>query len=208
MEHSFSNYDYPPVTDLVFPAEWEPSDDDHMIFGTDGDSYNISTLSPEAETANNMIVLGQWPAEKSMNYEDDYFDEDQDMHDSMNAFQSQPLEELFNNALYLDNADDYQNIDQLQGGFLDPLLNVDTTDLDDSASTASIGLPLEERYKATLKKLEASMKRSQETRNCLTMTTSATESYERKGSVKELMSSIATSSGQVQKYVTSMKRTI
>jgi len=208
MDQSLVNYNYPPVTDLVFPAEWESPEHDHMLFGTEGDSFNITTLSPEPETTNNMIVLGQWPAEKMMNHQDDYFDDDQDMYDSSNAYHSQPLEELFNNALYLDNDDDYKNIDHLQGGFLDPLLNVDTTDLDDAASTASIGLPLEERYKATLQKLEASMKRSQETRNCLTMKTSATESYERIGSVKEIVSSIATSSGQVQKYVTSMKRPI
>jgi hypothetical protein len=203
MDHSFSKY--PPINDLVFPTEWEASENDQLLFGAAGDSLNITTSSPEAETTNNMIVLGQWPTDNLMSHQDELFDDDHDMHDPTNTFHSQPLEELFSNALYLD---DYQNIDNVQGGFLDPLLNVDTTDLDDSASTASIGLPLEERYKATLQKLEASMKRSQETRNCLTMKTQATESYERIGSVKEIMSSIATSSGQVQKYVTSIKRPI
>lgn len=201
--NSFSNYHYPPVTDLVFPNGWERSDKD--FFGVAGDSYNVTTSSPQAEQANNMIALRQWPTGNEMNYQDDYFEDDQEMIDQANVFDSQPLEQLFSNALYLE-TDDYQAIDQ--GGFLDPLLNVDTTDLDDDASTASIGLPLEERYKASLEKLEASMKRSQETRNCLTMKTSATESYERLGSVKEIMSSIATSSGQVQKYVTSIKRPI
>lgn len=201
--NSFSNYHYPPVTDLVFPNEWERSDKD--FFGVAGDSYNVTTSSPQAEQANNMIALRQWPTGNEMNYQDDYFEDDQEMIDQANVFDSQPLEQLFSNALYLE-TDNYQAIDQ--GGFLDPLLNVDTTDLDDDASTASIGLPLEERYKASLEKLEASMKRSQETRNCLTMKTSATESYERLGSVKEIMSSIATSSGQVQKYVTSIKRPI
>jgi hypothetical protein len=207
MDLSFSNYQYPPVTDLSFPAEWEPSVKDQTLFGAVGDSYNITTSSPQAEQANSMIALGQWSTENGMNYQDDDFEDDQEMRDQVNVFDSQPLEELFNNALYLEN-DDYQNIDQ--GGFLDPLVNVDTTDLDldDSASDSSIGLPLEERYKVSLEKLQASMKRSQETRNCLTMKTSATESYERLGSVKELMTSIATSSGQVQKYVTSIKRPI
>ena len=205
MNQSFTNYHYPPVTDLAFSTEWERSEKDQMLFGVAGDSYNITTSSPQAEQANNMIALRQWPTSNEMNYQDDYFEEDQEMFDQANVFDSQPLEQLFSNALYLEN-DDYQTIDQ--GGFLDPLLNVDTTDLDDDASTASIGLPLEERYKASLEKLEASMKRSQETRNCLTMKTSATESYERLGSVKEIMSSIATSSGQVQKYVTSIKRPI
>jgi len=208
MDQSDSSYNYPPITDLVFPAEWKSSENDQMLFGAAGDSYNITKSSPETESTNNMIVLGQWPTYNVMNHHDENFDDDQDMHDPTSAFHSRPLEELFNNALYLENDDDYSNMDHFQGGFLDPLLNVDTTDLDDSASTASIGLPLEERYKATLEKLQASMKRSQETRNCLTMKTSATESYERIGSVKEIMSSIATSSGQVQKYVTSIKRPI
>ncbi len=203
MNQSFSNYHYPPVTDLIFPTEWDRTEKD--FFGVAVDSYNITTSSPQAEQANNMIALRQWPTGNEMNYQDDDFEDDQEMTDQTNVFDSQPLEQLFSNALYLEN-DDYQAIDE--GGFLDPLLNVDTTDLDDDASTASIGLPLEERYKASLEKLEASMKRSQETRNCLTMKTSATESYERLGSVKEIMSSIATSSGQVQKYVTSIKRPI
>jgi len=208
MDQSFSNYTHPPVTELIFSGGWESAENAQLLFGAAGDSYNITTSSLEAETTNNMIALRQWPQDNLINHQDDSFDDDQDMHDTMDVFHSQPLEKLFNSALYLDNDDDYQNIDQLQGGFLDSLLNVDTTDLDDSASTASIGLPLEERYKATLQKLKASMKRSQETRNCLTMKTSATESYERVNSVKEIMSSIATSSGQVQQYVTSMKRTI
>jgi len=206
MDQSLSTFNYPPVTELKFLTEWESSENDQVLFGVAEDSYNVTTSSPEAESTNNMIVLGQWPIDKMMNNQDDYFDDDQDMHDPTSNFHSGPLEELFNNALYLENVDDYQNIDHVQGGFFHPLLNVDTTDVDDSASAASIGLPLEERYKATLEKLEASMKRSQETRNCLTMKTSATESYERLGSVKEIMSSIATSSGQVQKYVTSIKR--
>lgn len=204
MNASFSSYNFPPVTELVFPTEWESSENDRMLFATGPeDSYNVTTSSEAPETINNMVVLNM------MNHQDDYYDDDQDMQDAGGVFQTRPLEELFNNALYFDNDDDYHNIDQ-QGGFFDPLLNVDTTDhhdlYGDDSSTASIGLPLEERYKATLEKLQASMRRSQETRNCLTMKTATTESYERVGSVKEILSSIATSSGQVQQYVTTIQR--
>lgn len=211
MNPSFSCYNFPPITELDFPTEWEPSQTDQMLFSTAEDSYNVTTSSEE-ETNSNMVVLGQWAmADNMMNHQDhDDYDDDQDMQDA-GVFQTRPLEELFDNAMDFDNDDDYHNIDHQVGGFLDPLLNVDTTDHDlysDESSTASIGLPLEERYKATLEKLQASMTRSQETRNCLTMKTATTESYERVGSVKEILSSIATSSGQVQKYVTTIQRPI
>jgi len=202
---SYSSYNFPPVTDLAFPTEWD--ENDQTLFGTLEDPYGVSTS--EAETSDDMADLEQWRTGKMMmnTQEDFYFDDDQDMQDDIGPLYSQPLEELFNNALYLDNDEDFQIISE--GGFLDPLqLNVETTDYGDDSSTASIGLPLEERYKATLEKLQASMKRSQETRNCLTMKTETTESYERLGSVKELMASIATSSNQVQKYVTSIQRPI
>mmetsp|Transcript_9891 Transcript_9891/g.23871 ORF Transcript_9891/g.23871 Transcript_9891/m.23871 type:complete len:205 (-) Transcript_9891:442-1056(-) len=201
-QSSFNNsLNFPPVSDLEFPTEWAPSENDQMLFGTSADPYGVTTSSIETE----------WQTDKMMNHQlhgDYYLDDDLEMHDGTgDAFQTQPLEELFNNALYFENEDDYKHIDHVEGGFLDPLLNVETTDYDHS-DDSSIGLPLEERYKATLEKLQASMKRSQETRNCLTLKTATTESYERTGSVKEILSSIATSSGQVQKYVTSIQRPI
>jgi len=206
---SFSSYNFPPVNELAFPTEWEPSgNDDKMLFAEEDllAYHGKTSLSSNTETTNNMVgcvVLGQWE------------EDDQDMTDAI--FQTRPLEELFNNALLFDNDEEHQhyhlhhNTIHDQQGFLAPLLNdIDTTDHDllEESSTTSIGLPLEERYKATLEKLEASMKRSQETRNCLTMKTVTTESYERVGSVKEILSSIATSSNQVQKYVTSIQRPI
>lgn len=69
-----------------------------------------------------------------------------------------------------------------------------------------VGMSFEERYKATLKKLAFSMKRSQETRKCLTMKTDKTEKYDRLGSVNMILSSVATSSDQIQNYVTSHQR--
>jgi hypothetical protein len=209
---SFSSYNFPPVTELVFPTEWESTDhDDKMMFA---ETEDLLTYQP---SSHHVLGGSQW---------EDYQDAnaDQDMQtDGDNIFPTRPLEELFNNALYFDNDDDddhhhnhNHNIHYQAGQdqFLDPLMNdgVDTTDHDlllcddDDSSTASIGLPLEERYKATLEKLQASMKRSQETRNCLSMKTVTTESYERVGSVKEILSSITASSNQVQKYVTSIQR--
>jgi hypothetical protein len=70
-----------------------------------------------------------------------------------------------------------------------------------------IGLPFEERYKATIEKLQASMERSQETRKSLLIQTSKTEKYERLDSVKEILSCIATSSKQVQSLYSSSTTT-
>jgi len=207
---SFSSYNFPPVTELVFPTEWDSTEhDDKIMFA---ETEDLLTYQPSS-----YHVLGgsQW-ADQDNNT-------DQDMTDGDNIFPTRPLEELFNNALHFDNDHDHyqhhhhhHNRQAGQYQFLDPLMNdgVDTTDHDlvlcvdddESSSTASIGLPLEERYQATLGKLQASMKRSQETRNCLSMKTVTTESYERVGSVKEILSSISASSNQVQKYVTSIQR--
>lgn len=192
---SFNNsYNFPPVE---FPTEWGPSENDQMLFGTGEDPYGVTTFSSEAD----------WQTDKMMNHHP-LQEDDQDMQDDAGAaFHTQPLEELFDSALYFDSEVDYPNITHEQGGFLDPLLSIETNDYnyDDDDS---IGLPLEERYKATLEKLQASMKRSQETRNCLTMKTATTEEYERVGSVKEILASISASSGQVQKYVTAIQRPI
>lgn len=70
----------------------------------------------------------------------------------------------------------------------------------------TVGLSFEERYKATLQKLAFSMKKSQETRKSLTMKTTKTEQYDRLASVKKILTSVATSSDQVQSYVTSIQR--
>jgi hypothetical protein len=59
-------------------------------------------------------------------------------------------------------------------------------------------LPFEERYQATLKKLQESMNRSQETRKSLTMKTCKTEKYTRIQSVSQVLSSILSSSRQLQ----------
>jgi hypothetical protein len=70
----------------------------------------------------------------------------------------------------------------------------------------TVGLSFEERYKVTLQKLAFSMKKSQETRKSLTMKTTKTEQYDRLASVKKILTSVATSSDQVQSYVTSIQR--
>lgn len=56
----------------------------------------------------------------------------------------------------------------------------------------------EHNYQEIMKKLASSMKRSQETRKCLTMNTPKTEKYNRSSSVNGVLSSIETSSRQIQ----------
>ena len=210
---------YPSVDDnAALSSEWEPSENDLLLFGgAAGEHFGISTASLEAEATNDMLVRLQWPSDNNhtgkqpqesqhSRYAGYLEDDDHDMVDPQ-------LEELFQNALYFGNHDDdvvesYQTIeDQMRDDFMDPLVTTDEEG-HDHQSTSIEGLPLEERYKVSLEKLEASMRRSQETRNCLTMKTSATESYERSGSVHEIMSSIATSSNKVRKLVATMKHRI
>ena len=210
---------YPSVDDnAALSSEWEPSENDLLLFGgAAGETFGISTASLEAEATNDMLVRLQWPSDNNhtgkqpqesqhSRYAGYLEDDDHDMVDPQ-------LEELFQNALYFGNHDDdvvesYQTIeDQMRDDFMDPLVTTDEQG-HDHQSTSIEGLPLEERYKVSLEKLEAPMRRSQETRNCLTMKTSATESYERSGSVHEIMSSIATSSNKVRKLVATMKHRI
>jgi hypothetical protein len=84
--------------------------------------------------------------------------------------------------------------------------NEDSIMMEEEEETDTVGLSFEERYKATLQKLANSMKKSQETRQSLTMKTTKTEKYDRLASVKKILSSVATSSDQVQNYVTSLQR--
>jgi hypothetical protein len=84
--------------------------------------------------------------------------------------------------------------------FLSPFFDDDshmTTDDEDNSS-----LPFEERYKATLKKLALTMKKSQETRKSLTMKTAKTEAYDRLTNIEKILSSVAKSANQVQTIVT------
>ena len=71
--------------------------------------------------------------------------------------------------------------------------------LSDSSSTSS--LSFDERYQATLAKLQESMERSQETRKSLTMKTSKTEKYARSKSITGTISAIEKSSRQIQSYL-------
>lgn len=62
-------------------------------------------------------------------------------------------------------------------------------------------LPFEERYKATLRKLSESMKRSQETRKSLKIKTPKTEEYLRSSLVSGVVSSIEKSTNDLQVYL-------
>lgn len=70
-------------------------------------------------------------------------------------------------------------------------------------STSS--LPFDERYKATLSKLQESMKRSQETRMSLKIKTSKIQDYEARN-LSGVLSSIERSTEQLQDYLQSLKK--
>jgi hypothetical protein len=70
--------------------------------------------------------------------------------------------------------------------------------LGDDVKDAS-SLPFDKRFEATRLNLEASMRRSQETRRSLTITTSHVEKYERRGSVKGVIESVENSAQKLQK---------
>jgi len=100
--------------------------------------------------------------------------------------------------------------------FLAPLLEDTSTTMMDydagyiATDSAPSSIMNQERYQEIIKKLEASMKRSQESRKSLYMKTPKMKEYTRKGSVNGVLSSIESSSRQLQiflKAVQQMKRT-
>lgn len=102
--------------------------------------------------------------------------------------------------------------------FLEPLLEDSTTttmDYDAGFVTTNEACPSssspspilnQERYQEIFKKLEASMKRSQETRKSLLMKTSKTKKYTRRDSVTGVLSSIESSSRQLQSFMQTVQQ--
>lgn len=80
------------------------------------------------------------------------------------------------------------------------------TEENSSAPQYNSSLALDERYAMTLRKLQESMKRSQETRKFLKIKTKRTEKYARTKSVSGVLSSIESSSRQVQSYLKTLQR--
>jgi hypothetical protein len=66
----------------------------------------------------------------------------------------------------------------------------------------------EERYKKVHETLAESMKKTQETRKCLSMKTAKTEKYSRSKTVSGVISSIEKSSRQVEKYLQSVQKAV
>jgi hypothetical protein len=66
----------------------------------------------------------------------------------------------------------------------------------------------ENRYQQVHKTLAESMKKTQESRKCLTMKTSKTEKYSRSKTVSGVISSIEKSSRQIEKYLQSVQKAI
>jgi len=65
---------------------------------------------------------------------------------------------------------------------------------------------LDERYRASLLKLQESMRRSQDTRKALVVKTPKTEKYARRNSVHGVLNNIEKSSRQVNQYLRSLQR--
>ena len=81
-----------------------------------------------------------------------------------------------------------------------------TTDDGSPSTTSPSPILNQERYQEIFKKLEASMKRSQETRKSLTMKTSKTKKYTRRESVTGVLSSIESSSRQLQSLLQTVQQ--
>jgi hypothetical protein len=177
-------------TELTLPTEWDH--DTEML----NDEELSATSNEEASK-----VLEQWQADQE-DQDLELMEVDEQIGSNLlgdDIFGSEPcisptgpLEELV--LMTIDDDDDDDR-------FFAPLLESD----DEPAPNLS-SLPFEERYQATLKKLEESMMRSQETRKSLSMKTTKTETYERVKSVSGVLTSIETSSRQLNTYLKTIQR--
>ena len=166
--------------ELTFPTEWDQTND--MM-----NDEEVSASSHEEASK----VFEQWQTD-DQEHDLDIMEVDEQIGSDLLGDEifvdpclspTGPLEEIV-----LMNVED-EDVDRFSLSLL--------TD-DDNATSA---LPFEERYKATLKKLSDSMKRSQQTRQSLKMRTTKTEKYSRKSSVTGVLSSIEKSSQQLQTYL-------
>lgn len=149
-------------TELTLPTEWDH--DNEML-----NDEELSATSHEEASK----VLEQWQADQDQDLDIMEVDEQigsnllgDDLFDACScASPTGPLEEL-----------DYMNVQEEDHDdrFFTPLLNEDD---ETQQLTSTSSLSLEERYADTLKKLQESMKRTQETRKSLTMKTPNTETY-------------------------------
>lgn len=177
--------------ELTLPTEWDH--DTEML----NDEELSATSNEEASK-----VLEQWQADQDQDLEIMEVDEQigsnllgEDIFDEPCLSPTGPLEELV--LMNIEDDDDDR--------FFAPLLD----SVDDSCSPISTAsLSFEERYKETLKKLQESMIRSQETRKSLSMQTTKTERYARNQSVNGVLSSIEVSSRQLQSYLKNIQRQI
>eukprot|EP00934_Nitzschia_sp_Nitz4_P003957 Nitzschia sp. Nitz4//scaffold117_size69655//3111//3668//NITZ4_006014-RA/size69655-processed-gene-0.34-mRNA-1//-1//CDS//3329533621//3947//frame0 len=175
-----------PQAELSLPTEWDQ--DTAML-----DEELSATSNEEASK-----VLEQWQADQDEDLGIMEVDEQigsnllgDEIFGASCPSPTGPLEELV-----LLNLDDHDS--RLFAPLLDEAAAVSCA----SATT----LPFEARYQETLKKLQESMRRSQETRTCLTMKTPKTEKYARNQSVSGVLSSIEVSSHQLQCYLKNVQR--
>lgn len=174
-------------TELTLPTEWEQDTD--ML----NDEELSATSNEEASK-----VLEQWQSDQDEDLEIMEVDEQigsdllgDDIFGAPCASPTGPLEELV-----------LMNMEDDDDRFFAPLLD------EMAAHGSPSSLPFEARYHDTLKNLQESMRRSQETRKSLTMKTTKTERYERTHSVSGVLSSIEVSSRQLQNYLKVIQRAV
>lgn len=152
-------------------------------------------------------VLEQWQADQDHNEDLELMEVDEQIGSNLLGDEifgepcvspTGPLEELV-----------LMNVDDDAERFFTPILEEEPVTVEGlperssspSDSSVTSSLSFDERYQATLAKLQESMERSQETRKSLTMKTSKTEKYARSKSITGAISAIEKSSRQVQSYL-------
>lgn len=172
-------------SDLVLPSEW-----DH-----DTEMLNEEELSASSHEEASK-VLEQWQTDQDQDL--DIMEVDEQIGSNLLGDElfgapcmspTGPLEELH-----------IMSPDQDSSRFFAPIGDDSKSQLVPSASH------LDERYKASLMKLQESMRRTQDSRKALSLKTHKTAKYDRRKSVSGVLVSIEKSSRQVNQYLSAIQR--
>eukprot|EP00536_Pseudo-nitzschia_multiseries_P015998 jgi/Psemu1/44546/gm1.44546_g len=163
-------------------------------------SMSMSMSMPAIDTdTDTMVSFEEYPT--LMNSFSALHMVDDNMSEEDRRFLAPLLEDSSTTAMDYDAG--YVVTDDDESSFSSSSLSPSNTNSDSSSPSPVTD---HERYQEIMKKLEASMKRSQETRKSLTMKTPETKKYKRRRKVTGVLSSIETSSRQLQTFWQSVQQ--
>jgi hypothetical protein len=186
----------------VFTWVREPYESEDVIMQLEEDEGLLPPI--REDDLRHRLSASPSPPDELMEQEDANPEEDSSapIHDEGIMFFNQPRQDTSSPS-----TSSPQQQQQQQGAEESPSTSQSTPP--GTSSQPQLELPvaagMDDVFKETFKKLTESMKRSQETRQSLRMTTAKTDKYPRRASVSKVLSSIESSSRQIDSYLQTLQ---